>query len=105
MDKIKLFLSSRVNSNFQRLDTPYTLEALRSYLRKALESATYLDEQLLEIKMNEESFDGTLKKDAFDTCLAVMRSSNIIVILYNGEAGWALAGSDSSNGSAMRNSW
>jgi hypothetical protein len=98
MNKLKLFLSSRVNSSLIKLEKPYSLGDLRSFLRKKLELETFLHEEILEVVINEESFNSSIKKTAFDNCMDKMRESNIIVILYNGEAGWSLAGSDSTNG-------
>jgi hypothetical protein len=98
MDKIKIFLSSRVNSSFKKLDPTFSLADLRGFLKKELAGQTFFDEQILDVKINEESFDSTIAKDAFDNCMSVMRSCNVIIILYNGEAGWAIAGSGSANG-------
>jgi hypothetical protein len=63
-----------------------------------LEAATFPDEKILEVLINEENFDGSIKKTAFDDCMTVMRSANIIIILYNGEAGWSIAGDNTTNG-------
>jgi hypothetical protein len=96
MNKLKIFISSRVNSSFKGLDTNYTLTELRKYLREELEKETFLGENIFQIVINEESFHGDLSKDAFDNCMNTMRSCNIIIILYNGEAGWGI--SNSANG-------
>jgi hypothetical protein len=37
-DKIKLFLSSRVNSSFKKLDATFSLADLRGFLKKELAS-------------------------------------------------------------------
>ena len=87
MNKIKVFFSSRVNTS-SSLDKKFTLSDLRKYLRDELQSALFLDEKLLEIIINEDSFDSAFDQNAFDNCLAKMKECNLIVILYNGEAGW-----------------
>lgn len=88
MQKIKVFLSSRVNSALQNLDQKYTLSDLRKYLKQNLEKETFLSEEIMDVIINEDSFKGNFSKNAFDNCLATMRECNIIIILYNGEAGW-----------------
>ncbi len=98
MNKLKIFLSSRVNSAFTGLDEKFTLQDLRAFLRKELELATFLDEKLLEVVINELNFKSTIAKNAFDNCMDKMRSCNIIIILYNGQAGWSVTGNDTTNG-------
>jgi len=98
MNKLKVFLSSRVNSAFNNLDGKYSLKDLRQWLREQLETEAFLGEQMLDIIINETDFNSTIAKSAFVNCMDVMRSSNIIVIMYNGEAGWAVSDSDSTNG-------
>ncbi|MCX6266637.1 MAG: DUF4062 domain-containing protein [Bacteroidetes bacterium] len=89
MNKIKVFLSSRVQPVFQGLDRDFALTDLRKYLRETLESEEFLGEKILEVIMNESSFKSDFTKDAFDNCLKTMRSCNVIIVLYNGEAGWS----------------
>ncbi len=97
MNKIRIFISSRVNSAFERLDKNFFLKDLRQYIREELEKETFLDENVLQVLINEESFNSDISKDAFDNCMEVLRSCNIVLILYNGEAGWAIT-DYSSNG-------
>lgn len=89
MEKLKIFLSSRVKSSFDGLDHDYTLTEIRQYIRENLEEETVLGEKAFDVITNETSFKGNFSKDAFDNCLETMRSCNIIIILYNGEAGWS----------------
>jgi hypothetical protein len=89
MNKLKIFLSSRVNSSFEGLDLPFTLTELRQYIRESIEAETFLGEKVFEVVTNETSFNGDFTKDAFDNCLDTMRLCNIIVVFYNGEAGWS----------------
>jgi hypothetical protein len=96
MNKLRVFLSSRVNSSFEGLDKPFSLSDLRQFIREELESETFLGEKVLDVIINEESFNGDMSKDAFDICMNTMRSCHIIIIIYNGEAGWAIT--DHANG-------
>jgi hypothetical protein len=96
MNKIRVFLSSRVNSSFVGLDYKYSLTDLRKFIRDELEKETFLGENVLQVLINEASFNSDLSRDAFDNCINTLRSGNIIIILYNGEAGWSV--SNSTNG-------
>jgi hypothetical protein len=89
MNKIRIFLSSRVNSTFKNLDSDFTLTELRQYIRESFEDEVFLGENVFEVIINENSFNNDFSKDAFDNCLDKMRSCHIIIILYNGEAGWS----------------
>ena len=96
MEKIKVFISSRSNSDFYGLDRPYKLKDLREYLRDAIEAEKFLGELVFEVIINEKSFKGAMDQDAYNNCLDELRSSNIVIFLYNGEAGWPPT--DGSNG-------
>ena len=100
MNKLKIFLSSRVNSasNSDKLDRQFTLSELRGYLRDELEKEEFLGESILDVVINETNFKSTIAKDAFRNCMDTMLSCNMIIILYNGEAGWSITGNTSSNG-------
>ena len=76
----------------------HTLKELREHLLEKLTSQMFLGKQPLEVLINEKTFTGTLTTDAFDNCMRELRSAHIIIILYNGEAGWAIADSASANG-------
>ncbi|MDP9078850.1 MAG: hypothetical protein M3O71_15585 [Bacteroidota bacterium] len=98
METIKVFLSSRVNSEFAGISGQYTLSDLRRFIRNKLESEHFLGKHPLEVLINEESFTGSLTENAFNNCMRELRSAHIIIILYNGEAGWSVEDSKSTNG-------
>jgi hypothetical protein len=88
MKKIRVFLSSRVHSGFVGLNKDFTLTDLRQYLRENLEAEELLEEEVFEVITNETSFEGDFSKNSFDNCMDTMRSCDIIIVLYNKEAGW-----------------
>ena len=90
MNRIKVFLSSRVNSDFSGLDQSYSMKDLRAFISDSLESASFLGEKIIEVVKNEDNFNADLSRNAFDNCMQTLRICNIIIILYNGEAGWAI---------------
>lgn len=90
MKKIKVFLSSKVDATFQNIDVhDYTLRDLRQQIKKEFEAIEFLGERIFSIVVNESSFSSNFTKDAFETCLDNVRKSDIIIILYNGDAGYA----------------
>jgi len=98
MNKLKIFISSRVKSSFENLDGSFSLKDLRQYIKHELEAEKFLGEEILDVVINETDFNGTIAKDAFNNCLDTMRSCNVIIILFNGEAGWSVTGNDTTNG-------
>lgn len=90
MNKIKIFLSSRVIPVFENIDVlDYTLEKLRKFIKTEFESIKFLDEKIFSIVTNEEGFESSFTSDAFDTCIKNIKKCDLIIILYNGDAGWA----------------
>ena len=98
MNKLKLFISSRVNSrsNADLLDKSFSLRELRTFLKENLEEAALFQEKIWDVVINETDFDSPIARDAFDNCIGKMRECNVIIILYTGEAGWGTV--DESNG-------
>ena len=52
---------------------------------------------MVEVLINENNFNSALDLNAFENFMRVMRNGNIIIILYNGEAGWAVGENPSAN--------
>jgi hypothetical protein len=87
---IKLFLSSRTSPVFTGLDsTEYSLSNLRKYIANLFKEEKFFSQSLVEVIMHEKTFRGSFDKDVFNRCLAEVQESDIIVILYVGDAGWA----------------
>lgn len=89
MKKIRIFISSRVNTSLSAIDKHKSLKDLRDYLRDELESIELLGEHCFQVIVNETAFDNTLNKNWFELCLEEMDESDIFFILYNGEAGYS----------------
>jgi hypothetical protein len=99
MNKIKIFLSSKVTSVFENIDVPdYTLEKLRKFIKSEFEGIEFLGEKIFSIVTNEEGFESSFTGDAFDTCIKNIKKCDLIIILYNGDAGWAPDGDEKANG-------
>jgi hypothetical protein len=90
MNKIKVFLSSKVLPVFEGLDKKdYDLAKLRHFIKTKLEDELILGERSFKVVLNEEGFEQDFTKDAFDACLTNVEKSDLIIILYSGDAGWA----------------
>lgn len=99
MRKIKIFLSSKVTPVFENIDVKdYSLEKLRKFIKSEFESVEFLGEKIFSIITNEEGFESSFTADAFDTCIKNIKNCDLIIILYNGDAGWAPDGDDKANG-------
>jgi hypothetical protein len=90
MNKIKIFISSKVNPVFEGLtEKDYTLEKLRKFIKTELEKELFLGEKVFDVILNEEGFEANFTQDAFNACLDKVSLADVIIILYNGDAGWA----------------
>jgi len=98
MNKLKIFISSKVNPEFEGLDGKFTIGNLRDYIKTEIEGEKFLNEPIFEIIMNEEGFAATFTEDAFNTCLTQVSKADIVIILYSGDAGWAPVSKADSNG-------
>ncbi|MCK5741471.1 MAG: hypothetical protein KAH48_04580 [Chlorobi bacterium] len=99
MKKIEIFLSSKVTPIFENIDvSDYSLEKLRKFIKSEFESIEFLGEKIFSVVTNEEGFESTFTSDAFDTCIENIKKCDLIIILYNGDAGWAPDGDEKVNG-------
>jgi G:T-mismatch repair DNA endonuclease (very short patch repair protein) len=90
MSTIKVFISSKVTPVFEGLtETDYTLEKLRKFVKAELEKERFLDEKIFDVIINEDGFEADFTQDAFNACLKKVSEADVIIILYNGDAGWA----------------
>jgi len=58
-------------------------------LKVQLEAELFLGNKIFEVTLNEEGFQQNFTQDAFNACLDKVSKADIVVILYNGDAGWA----------------
>jgi hypothetical protein len=82
MDKhIKIMLSSRNNSKFGKK----TLSNIRKELKKIIEKEKLFEKNIYEVWINEEEVSSN---ETWDECIKQARENDIVIVLYNGEAGW-----------------
>lgn len=86
-------LSSRCKDAFSK-DSDITLTDLRRELKKEIESVQLLGREIFEVWINEDAPPSEGNQDSWDTCLKAVRECDMLIVLSNGNAGWALSGQD-----------
>jgi hypothetical protein len=86
--RIRVMLSSRNLDLVPSGDRAVPLETVRRALKEELEVETLCGHPLLEVWINEEAgaADGT--EDAWGKCMEQVDEADIVVVIYNGHAGW-----------------
>lgn len=86
-------ISSRCNDVFSE-DEPSTLTDLRRALKKDIESEEVFGRRVFEVWINEDATSAEGTEDSWDTCLKQVRDCDVLIVLSNGNAGWAVNGQD-----------
>ncbi len=87
MAKIRIMLSSRCNSKVEFPGNP-SLSELRRKLKKQLEEM-FPVKRFIEVWINEEGASAAGDHDSVQHCLEQVDKADIVIALYNGEAGWS----------------
>lgn len=97
-DLIKVMISSRckdfVKSNGKKDSKRKRLSTLRKEIKKTVEAEKPFGKQLFEVWINEDSPPKPGNETATKQCLREVDKADILIVLYNGNAGWALADRD-----------
>jgi hypothetical protein len=92
--KIKVMLSSRCNDGFPAPVTEggQALSEIRRKLKQKIEAQTLFGRKVFDVWINEDAppEDGT--NDSWETCIKEVRDCDILIVLFNGNAGWAKTG-------------
>ncbi|HEV8581934.1 MAG TPA: hypothetical protein VGX68_22930 [Thermoanaerobaculia bacterium] len=91
IDRIRVMLSSRNNDlipDGQGGAVP--LHTVREDLQRQLQGDKLLGHQLLEVWINEEAGAESGATDIWETCMGQVDQADILVVIYNGEAGWGM---------------
>lgn len=91
--KIRVMLSSRCNDPFPDYSSTKLSEIRRS-LKKEIEAQKVMGRSIFEVWINEDAppADGTL--DSWEACLQAVRDCDVLIVVSNGNAGWAKTGGD-----------
>lgn len=86
---IRVMISSRCTDKIMLDGQEVDLSAVRLRIKAELEQATFLGSQLLEVWINEDAPPQEGSLDSWEACLKQVDECDILLVLFNGNAGWA----------------
>jgi hypothetical protein len=93
--KIRVMISSRSLDRYPLgSKSGRQLSEIRHELKKEIESVKVFSKKIFEVWINEETPPKGGNWDSWDTCLEAVRDCDILLVLSNGNAGWAQEGGD-----------
>lgn len=88
--KLRIMISSRCNDVFPHgSGSGRVLSDIRRDLKKDIEADKVLGKRTFEVWINEESPPKGGTWDSWDTCIEAVKDCDILLVLSNGNAGWA----------------
>lgn len=92
--KLRVMISSRCNDPFPAGQKSTTLSDIRKILKREIEAMEVADKPAFEVWINEEAPPRGGTWDSWDTCIEAVKDCDILLVLSNGNAGWAQTGGD-----------
>lgn len=91
--KLKVMLSSRCNDHFPLAPAKFSqpLSVARKALKAEIEALSVFGRKLFEVWINEDAPPASSSVDSWEKCLEQVRDCDILIVLSNGNAGWAKA--------------
>lgn len=91
---IRMMISSRSNSQvrFEDAQEAVTLETLRKEIRQGIEKVEIFGKQLFDVWIHEDATADDASNDAWEESLEQIVKADIVLVLFNGEAGWTIPG-------------
>jgi hypothetical protein len=87
-------ISSRCSDPIEFGGVQSKLSAVRLRLKEELEQVQLLGSPLFDVWINEDAPPAEGTDDSWEECLKQVRDADLVLVLYNGNAGWAKEGSD-----------
>lgn len=88
--KIRVMISSRCNDRFPSGNPKApTLSELRRKIKTEIESSLLFGTPAFEVWINEEAPPQGANWDSWEVCLEAVKDCDILLVLFNGNAGWA----------------
>ena len=92
---IRIMISSRCNDLFPLSgEGAQVLSKTRLKLKSMIEGEKLLGRNLFDVWINEDSPPQEGSSDSWEVCLQAVKDCDILLVLDNGNAGWAKTGSD-----------
>lgn len=94
--KVKIMISSRCNDIFPASGGADSrrLSDIRMQLKKEIEAEKLFGKEAFEVWINEDEPPEPGDKDSWELCVEQARDADILLVLYNGNAGWSLSSGD-----------
>ena len=91
---IRIMISSRSTSKvrFKSARQAVSLESLRKQIQRELEKVKIFGKQLFEVWIHEDAAADNATHDAWQESLEQIAKADIVLVLFNGEAGWTIPG-------------
>lgn len=90
---LSVMISSRCRDDFP-VGSSSNLSDLRRELKREIEAERTFGRKVFEVWINEDAPPAEGTQDSWDTCLKAVRECDILIVLSNGNAGWALGDKD-----------
>jgi len=84
---LKIMISSRCNDAFPQGGAP--LSDLRRKIKESLEEERLLGQPIFEVWINEDAPPADTSADSVAVCLEAVDDADVVIVLSNGNAGWA----------------
>lgn len=91
--EIRVMLSSRCDEAFSPEERT-SLTEIRRALKQEIEVQHLFNFKPFKVWINEDAEALDHSEDSWDACLKQVRDCDILIVLYNGNAGWAKTGAD-----------
>src|SRR6266851_3444105 len=85
---LRIMLSSRNNDLIPDGTASVKLSVVRLELQKELQAEEFLGRALLDVWINEEAGAEAGDLTAWEACLKEVDDADVLIVIYNGEAGW-----------------
>jgi len=93
--RIRVMISSRNNQEFPyKKKSDALLSDIRTVLAEQLEAEKLFGEPLFEVWINEVAPAAEGDENIWEKCRNEVRRADVVVVLYNGDAGWAKEGGE-----------
>jgi hypothetical protein len=92
---IRIMISSRCDDRFSLgAKTGATLSEIRKQIKEEIEGQKLFGESFFEVWINEDAPPQPGSNDSWDVCIKAVRDCDVLIVLYNGNAGWTKENGD-----------